>query len=94
MRRYEQSLRGEAQGYWVEDTSAATENMLLAAHAMGLGALWVGTYPIQDRVERTKQLLNLPEHIIPMCLVTLGHPAEQPEVKDKFKIENIHYNKW
>lgn len=88
------ALEGEAQGYWVEDTSAATENMLLAAHAMGLGALWVGTYPIQDRVERTKQLLNLPEHIIPMCLVTLGHPAEQPEVKDKFKIENIHYNKW
>ena len=90
----QKALEGEGQGYWVEDTSAATENMLLAAHAMGLGGLWVGVYPISERVKSVSEILGLPNHIIPMCLVVLGYPNEQPEVKDKFLQENIHYNKW
>lgn len=88
------ALEGEAQGYWVEDASAATENMLLAAHAMGLGALWVGVYPISDRVAQIKQIIAAPADIVPMCIVTLGYPAEQPAVKDKYKEENIHHNRW
>lgn len=88
------AMEGEAQGYWVEDTSAATENMLLAAHAMGLGALWVGVYPIQEKVQKVTDILNIPEHLIPMCLVVVGYANEQPAVKDKYKEENIHYNKW
>lgn len=88
------ALEGEAQGYWVEDTSAATENMLLAAHAMGLGSLWVGVYPMTERVEAVKNIIGTPEHIVPMCIITLGYPAEQPEVKDKYLEENIHYNQW
>ncbi len=90
----QKALEGEGQGYWVEDTSAATENMLLAAHAMGLGGLWVGVYPISERVKSVSEILGLPNHIVPMCLVVLGYPNEQPEVKDKFLQENIHYNKW
>ena len=90
----QKALEGEGQGYWVEDTSAATENMLLAAHAMGLGGLWVGVYPISERVKSVSEILGLPNHILPMCLVVLGYPNEQPEVKDKFLQENIHYNKW
>ncbi|MBQ9339031.1 MAG: nitroreductase family protein [Paludibacteraceae bacterium] len=90
----DKALEGEAQGYWVEDTSAATENMLLAAHAMGLGGLWVGVYPISERVQQVSKIIQTPEHIIPMCLVVLGQPAEQPAVKDKWKVENIHYNKF
>ena len=88
------TLEGEGQGYWVEDTSAATENMLLAAHALGLGSLWVGVYPIAERVKTVGEVIGVPEHIIPMCIITLGYPAEQPTVKDKYKEENIHYNKW
>lgn len=88
------ALEGEGQGYWVEDTSAATENMLLAAHAMGLGGLWVGVYPISERVKNVSELIGAPSHIVPMCVVTLGYPAEQPAVKDKYKTENIHFNKF
>ena len=88
------TLEGEAQGYWVEDTSAATENMLLAAHAMGLGGLWVGVYPIKERTAKGGEVIGAPEHIVPMCIVTLDYPDEQPEVKDKFQEENIHYNRF
>ncbi len=88
------ALEGEAQGYWVEDTSAATENMLLAAHAMGLGGLWVGVYPIAEKVKRVSDIIAAPEYIVPMCLVVLGVPNEQPTVKDKYKPENIHFNRW
>ena len=90
----QKALEGEAQGYWVEDTSAATENMLLAAHALGLGSLWVGVYPIMEKVNAVSQIIGSPEHIVPMCLVVLGVPNEQPAVKDKFKAENIHFNRW
>ena len=74
--------------------SAATENLLLAAHSMGLGAVWTGIHPGQERINILKEILALPEHIIPLCVVPVGVPAEQPEVKNKYKEENIHYNKW
>ena len=88
------ALEGAAQEYWVQDVSAATENLLLAVHAMGLGAVWTGVYPIAERVAAVSAVLALPEHIIPLCIVPVGVPAEQPAVKDKFKPENIHYEKW
>ena len=88
------TLEGEGQQFWIQDVSAATENLLLAAHAMGLGAVWTAAYPNEDRIAVTRQILNLPEHIVPLCLVPVGVPAEQPEVKDKWKTENIHYNHW
>ena len=76
------------------DVSAATENLLLAAHAMGLGAVWTGLHPDMDRAKMVQEMLGLPEHIIPLCVVPVGVPAEQPEIKDKYKPENIHYNGW
>ncbi len=88
------ALEGAAADYWIQDASAATENLLLAAHAMGLGAVWTSVYPIAERVIATQTILELPEHIIPLCVVPVGVPAEQPEVKDKYKTENIHYNRW
>lgn len=88
------AMEGDLAPFWINDVSAATENLLLAAHAMGLGAVWTGLHPAMDRVEAVQQLLGLPEHIIPMCVVPVGVPAEQPEIKDKFKPENIHYNGW
>jgi nitroreductase len=88
------AIEGEGQNFWINDVSAATENLLLAAHAMGLGAVWTGIHPGQERINILKEILALPEHIIPLCVVPVGVPAEQPEVKDKYKEENIHYNKW
>lgn len=88
------ALEGEGQGFWINDVSAATENLLLAAHAMNLGGVWTGVYPSSDRTPQVQALLGLPENIIPMCIVPIGVPAEQPAVKDKFKEENIHYNCW
>jgi len=87
------TIEGEGCDFWIDDVSAATQNILLAAHAMGLGAVWTGLYPTQ-RYLQAQQLLHLPEHIIPLCIVPIGVPAEQPEVKDKFKTENIHYDQW
>lgn len=90
----DKAMEGEGQQYWVQDCCAATENILLAAHAYGLGAVWCGVYPIQATVDGVKRVLDLPENIVPLDVITLGYPAENPEPKDKFKEENIHYNRW
>lgn len=82
-----------APDFWIDDVSAATENLLLAAHSMSLGAVWCGIFHT-DKVPGLQQILGLPEHIVPLCVVPVGHPAEDPEVKDKYKPENIHYNGW
>lgn len=88
------TIEGDLAAFWINDVSAATENLLLAAHAMGLGAVWTALHPDMNRVTMVQQLLGLPEHIIPLCVVPVGVPAEQPAVKDKYKPENIHYNGW
>ena len=88
------AIEGEMANFWINDVSAATENLLLAAHAMGLGAVWAGLHPDMNRAKMVQEMLGLPEHIIPLCVVPVGVPAEQPEIKDKFKPENIHYNEW
>ena len=80
--------------FWINDVSAATENLLLAAHAMGLGAVWTGIHPDPARVAQLQAILHLPEHIVPLCVVPVGVPAESPATKDKFTEENIHYNRW
>ncbi|MBQ9821286.1 MAG: nitroreductase family protein [Muribaculaceae bacterium] len=80
--------------FWVEDVSAATENLLLAAHALGLGAVWTGVYPAMERVAEVANVLNCPQNIVPMAVVRVGYPDEAPEPKDKFKEENISYNKF
>jgi len=88
------ALNGSAREFWVEDTSAATENLLLAAHALGLGAVWTGLYPDTNRSGQVAKVLGMPETMIPMCTVIIGYPDEQPTPKDKWKPENISYNKF
>lgn len=80
--------------FWINDVSAATENLLLAAHAMGLGAVWTGVHPSAERVAQVQSILGLPEHIIPLCIVPVGYPAETPAVKNKYSVSNVHYNGW
>jgi len=88
------ALEGDAQAYWVQDASAATQNLLLAAHALGLGAVWTGVYPVMDRVSAVQKILNLPEHIIPLNVIPIGYPISEQSPKDKWKPDNIHYNSW
>lgn len=88
------AIEGEGQTYWIQDVSAAVENLLLAAHSMGLGAVWTGLTPITARAQQASELLGLPEHIVPLCIIPVGYPDEQPQVKDKYIESNIHYNVW
>jgi len=81
-------------GYWVQDCSAATENLLLAAHANGLGAVWVGIYPKEDRVGRIRKLLGLPEQVIPLCVIPLGYPGERVPRVDRYDASRVHHNGW
>jgi len=83
-----------ASGYWMVDCANATQNMLLAAHALGLGAVWLGIYPRNERMEATSQLFQLPGTIRPLALVALGVPAHSPEIPDRYRPERIHYNMW
>jgi nitroreductase len=82
------------KGYWVLDCAAATENMLLAIHARGLGAVWCGVYPTEDRVLNLRKLLKLPDHIIPFSLIPIGFPAEEKKAGDRFDGSRVHENRW
>ena len=86
--------REKYSGYWVQDCAAATENMLLAAVELGLGAVWLGVYPAEERVSEIRKLLNIPETVVPFSLVSIGYPAEQHEPTDRFDPSRIHYDKW
>ncbi|MGE4299474.1 MAG: nitroreductase family protein [Desulfovibrionaceae bacterium] len=81
-------------GYWIEDVSAATQNMLLAAHAMGLGAVWTGIYPLKERIGAFRALMGAPEHIVPMCLVVIGHPKETVPPIDRYQENRVHAERW
>jgi nitroreductase len=81
-------------GFWVEDCSAATQNILLAAKATGLGAVWLGVYPQNDLVEGIRTMLSLPEKIIPFCIVSLGYPAEEKQPSNRYNEAKIHLEKW
>jgi nitroreductase len=82
------------KGFWVQDCSAATENLLLTAHAKGLGAVWCGIYPNEERMNGFSKLFLLPTHIIPFALVPLGYPAEEKKPENRFKVDKVHHNKW
>lgn len=83
------SFKGKSREYWVQDASAAMENLLLAAHAIDLGAVWCGIYPREDRVDDFKRMFSLSDSIVPLGLAVIGHPDSQNHPKDKWKPENI-----
>ena len=80
--------------FLLQDCSAAIENLLLAAHALGLGACWVGVHPSEDSVRRLKETISLPAPIIPIAAISLGHPGEQPEPRTRFNRDYVHFEKW
>jgi nitroreductase len=79
---------------WVQDCSAATQNLLLAAESLGLGAVWTACYPYEARYRWVRKVLGLPAHIMPFSVVPVGHPSGEDVAKDKFRPENIHWDKW
>jgi len=83
------------EGYWVVDCSAATENLLLAIHGTGLGGVWLGVHPREDRKKAMKELFALPAHIEPLSLVAVGVPAENPvQPTDRYREDRIHWERW
>jgi nitroreductase len=84
----------KSHGYWSIDCSAATQNILLAAHSLGIGSVWLGVHPRKERKDAISQILRLPEHIEPFALVALGYPREQKDTPDRWHPERIHTNGW
>ena len=81
-------------GYWVQDCSAATQNLLVAAHVQGLCAVWLGIYPLEKRVAGLRKLLSLPENVIPLALIPIGHPAKQEPPVYRYDESRIHHDRW
>lgn len=86
--------REKYPGYWPQDCSAAIMNLLLAAHALGLGAVWTGIFPRDERIEPFKKRFNLPAHVMPLALIPIGWPAENPPQPERWAPERVHYNGW
>ena len=80
--------------FWSEDCSAAAENILLAVHALGLGAVWTAGYPAEERIAPLAEALGLPANVKPLCIIPVGVPVAPAEPKDKWKPENIHWDQW
>ena len=81
-----------SEHFWVQDCSAATENLLLAANALGLGAVWCGVHPINRLESSMKAILNLPETVIPLNVVYIGHPAEEKPARTQYERSKISHN--
>jgi nitroreductase len=77
--------------YWVQDCSAAIENILIAAAGMGLGTVWIGIYPLESRVAAVRKVLNLPEHVTPLGAVYVGYPAEQKEARTQYDEHRVYW---
>ena len=80
--------------YLLQDCSAAIENLLLCAHALGLGACWLGVHPREDRACKLKEILSLPASVIPVAGIAIGHPGEEKEPRTRFNREYVHWEKW
>ena len=77
--------------FWVQDCSAAAENILLAATALGLGSVWIGVYPIQTSVLQVRAILNIPDEVTPLNLIGLGYPAETKDPRTQYEESRVHW---
>lgn len=90
----EATFPGEGVDYWIQDASAATENLLLAAHSIGLGAVWCGVYPLSERINWFSAKLRLPQNVLPLNCIAIGYPSNEGKPKDKWHPEYVHFNTW
>ncbi len=86
--------REKMPGFWPQDCAAAAQNLLLAAHAGGLGACWVGIYPLDDIVARARAIFGVPEEVVPLAMIAIGHPAESPQMPDRYDPAKVHRDRW
>jgi nitroreductase len=89
----EEKLAGYHE-HMIQDCSAATANMLIAAHAINLGAVWVGIYPWEDRITFFRDLFGIPDQVKPIALISLGYPAEEKPSSDRYNPDRVHYDGW
>jgi nitroreductase len=82
------------EGFWPQDCAAATQNILIAAHALGLASVWLGIYPVKERVRGFQKLLGIPKHIVPISVLPIGYPDENKAPSDRFDESLVHKNKW
>ncbi len=87
------SLPMQMASYWIQDCSAATENILLRVTDLGLGAVWCGIHPQKKAEERVREMLDIPNSQIPLNVIFIGHPAEEPEARDQYDEKRVHYIK-
>jgi nitroreductase len=80
--------------HWVEDTCAATQNILLAATALGLGGVWVSIYPKNKHQKTVRELLDVPDHVGVLCALAIGHPAEKRKPRTQYDAERLHQEEW
>ena len=85
---------GQLEGYLVQDCSAAVENLLLAATALGLGGCWLGVYPRPERAEFLRTLFGLPANIVPVAVVSIGWPLAPAEPRTRYREEAVHMERW
>jgi nitroreductase len=88
------AAHGGELSYLLQDCSAATANLLLAAHALGLGACWLGVHPRQPRIEALTKLLHVPDRVVPMCCIAVGWPAEELPARTRFDPAHVHDETW
>lgn len=81
-------------GYWMQDCSAAMQNLLLAAHAKGLGAVWTGILPSEDSFDGFRRMFDLPEHVMPLGFAVIGWPAQKLGAEDRYDDSKVHHNTW
>ena len=87
--------RERSKGFWVEDCSAATENILIEAQEIGLGSVWLGVYPREERVRHMRDLIaGIPDHVVPFALLPVGYPAESKKPSHRWDEARIHYDRW
>lgn len=84
----------KSAGYWPVDCAAAAQNMLLAAHGLGLGAVWTGVWPRPERMDGFRRLLDLPDAVMAHSLIVAGYPGEQPPPQDRYRADRVHRNGW
>jgi nitroreductase len=79
---------------WEQDCAAATENLLVEAELLGLGAVWLGVHPIAERVDGIRSLLGMPASVVPFAIVLVGHRAESKPPSDRYDAARVHRERW
>lgn len=88
------AFKGPSQEMWVQDCSAATENILIAATSLGLGSVWIGIYPIESNIKPLKKILNIPEYVTPLCIVYIGYAAEEKEARTRYDEKRVYWQEY